>query len=456
MKKSSAKDLTVGSPMKLLLSFMIPLMLGMLFQQFYNMVDVMIVGRFLGVDALAGVGSTGSINFMLTGGCMGICAGFAIPVAQAFGRHDETGLRRIVGNIIWLGVIIAGLMVVFTTTMCRQILIWMKNPSDTFEYAYSYISIIFAGLPAAMMYNLLAGIIRALGDSKTPLMFLIFSSLLNVVLDLTLILWAKMGVAGAALATVTSQLVSGILCLIYMIKRFPILHLSRDDLKFRKREASTLLVMGLPMGLQYSITAIGSVLLQTAVNGLGASSMAAMTAGNKISMFLVVPLDAIGTAATTFAGQNVGAGKLDRVHAGTRAGGLIGICYALCVFVVVYFFGDSIAALFLDSKEAEIVTMCHRFLITLSSFYICLLGVNLFRFTIQGMGYSRYAMFAGFFEMVARGGLAIGLVPQFGFQAVCFASPAAWIMADLFLIPTYFACMKKLGYQKPEKAAKSR
>jgi len=456
MKKTSTRDLTTGSPLKLLLSFMIPLMLGMLFQQLYNMVDVMIVGRFLGVDALAGVGSTGSINFMLTGGCMGICAGFAIPVAQAFGRHDETGLRRIVGNIIWLGAVIAGLMVVFTTTMCRQILIWMKNPADTFEYAYSYISIIFAGLPAAMMYNLLAGIIRALGDSKTPLMFLIFSSLLNVCLDMLLILVAKLGVAGAALATVTSQLVSGVLCLIYMIKHFPILHLSRDDLKFRKREASTLLVMGLPMGLQYSITAIGSVLLQTAVNGLGAASMAAMTAGNKISMFLVVPLDAIGTAATTFAGQNVGANKLDRVHAGTLSGGIIGICYALCVFVVVYFFGDSIAALFLDSKEAEIVAMCHRFLIILSSFYICLLGVNLFRFTIQGMGFSRYAMFAGFFEMVARGGLAIGLVPLFGFQAVCFASPAAWIMADLFLIPTYFVCMKKLGYRKPEKSPAKR
>ena len=184
--------------------------------------------------------------------------------------------------------------------------------------------------------------------------------------------------------------------------------------------------------------------------------MAADTVVDRVEQIVQQPYTSLGTALTTFAGQNVGAGKLDRVHDGTRAGGLIGICYALCVFVVVYFFGDSIAALFLDSKEAEIVTMCHRFLITLSSFYICLLGVNLFRFTIQGMGYSRYAMFAGFFEMVARGGLAIGLVPQFGFQAGCFASPAAWIMADLFLIPTYFACMKKLGYQKPEKAAKSR
>lgn len=452
MSSHHTKDLTVGSPMKLIIGFVTPLLLGMLFQQFYNMVDTMVVGKFLGVDALAGVGSTGSINFMLLGFCMGVCSGFAIPVAQKFGQQDYDGLRRIVGNSIWLGAAVAAVMTLATTVLCRNILIWMKNPAETFQYAYDYIFIIFLGIPASMLYNLLSGIIRSLGDSKTPLLFLIFSSILNVILDLVLILVFKMGVAGASIATVLSQLISGILCLVFMIKRFPILHLSRDDLKLRSTECKILLSMGLPMGLQYSITAIGSTLLQTAVNDLGSTAMAAMTAGNKLSLFLVVPLDAIGTAAATYVGQNVGAGKLDRIHEGTKASAIIGIIYSLLVFLLVYLWGDLVLALFVDSGETAIIRMGHQFLITISSFYIALLFVNLLRFSIQGMGFSNYAILAGVFEMIARGSLALLLVPQFGFDAVCFASPAAWIMADMFLVPMYFYGMKRLGYRKTKVA----
>ena len=448
MRNNHTRDLTVGSPMKLTIGFVTPLLLGMLFQQFYNMVDTMVVGRFLGVDALAGVGSTGSVSFMLLGFCMGVCSGFAIPVAQKFGSHDYAGLRRVVGSMIWLGIAIAAAMTVATTVLCRNILIWMKNPQDTFHYAFDYIFIIFLGIPASILYNLLAGIIRSLGDSRTPLLFLIFSSLLNVVLDLFLILVIKMGVAGAAIATVLSQLISGILCLIFMIKRFPILHLSRDDLKPRAVECRLLLSMGLPMGLQYSITAIGSILLQTAVNDLGPTAMAAMTAANKLSLFLVVPLDAIGTAAATYVGQNVGAGKLERIHAGTKASAFLGIVYSVVIFLLVYFFGGIILSLFVDPGETAIIAMGHRFLTTVSAFYITLLFVNLLRFSIQGMGFSNYAMIAGVMEMIARGTLALLLVPKFGFDAVCFASPAAWVMADAFLIPMYFYGMKRLGYKK--------
>lgn len=451
MAKSTVKDLTVGSPMKLILSFMLPLLFGLLFQQFYSMVDTVVVGKFLGVEALAGVGSTGSINFLVLGLCNGVCAGFAIPVAQKFGQKDFEGLRRFVGNMIWLGVAIALVVTLTTTALCDPILRWMDTPEDTFSYAYDYIWVIFLGIPATMLYNLLSGIIRSLGDSKTPLVFLILSSLLNVALDIVFIVAFKMGVAGAGWATLLSQLISGLLCLVFIIRRFPLLHLSRDDLRPRKVYALHLMNMGLPMGLQYSITAIGSILLQTAVNGLGASAMAAVTAGSKVYMLCACPYDAIGTTAATYAGQNLGAGKPERIHEGVRACTVLGVVYAAAIFLAMYLWGGQLCLLFLDTKDvvavAEIGALSRQFLLTDLAFFVPLLFVNLLRFTIQGLGFSEFAVFAGVFEMIARGIFGLCLVPWLGFPAVCFASPAAWVMADLFLFPAYCACMKKRGYK---------
>ena len=455
MAKSTVKDLTVGSPMKLILSFMLPLLFGLLFQQFYSMVDTVVVGKFLGVDALAGVGSTGSINFMVLGLCNGICAGFAIPVAQKFGQKDFEGLRRFVGNMIWLGTVIALIVTLATTTLCASILRWMDTPEETFSFAYDYIWVIFLGIPATMLYNLLSGVIRSLGDSKTPLAFLILSSLLNVALDVLFIVLFRMGVAGAGWATLLSQLISGLMCLGFIIKRFPLLHLGREDLQFRWVYARHLLNMGLPMGLQYSITAIGSILLQTAVNGLGANAMAAVTAGSKVYMLCACPYDAIGTTAATYAGQNLGAGKPERVHQGVRACTVLGVVYAAGIFLAMYFWGSQLCLMFLDTKDAAAVaaigTLSRQFLLTNLVFFVPLLFVNLLRFTIQGLGFSEFAVFAGVFEMVARGVFGLCLVPWLGLPAVCFASPAAWVMADLFLFPAYYACMKKRGY-KFEKA----
>ena len=451
MAKSTVKDLTVGSPMKLILSFMLPLLFGLLCQQFYSMVDTVVVGKFLGVDALAGVGSTGSINFLVLGLCNGVCAGFAIPVAQKFGQKDFEGLRRFVGNMIWLSIAIALVVTLVTTTLCASILRWMDTPEETFAHAYNYIWVIFLGIPATMLYNLLSGIIRSLGDSKTPLVFLILSSLLNVALDVLFIVGFRMGVAGAGWATLLSQLISGLMCLGFIIKRFPLLHLSREDLQFRWVYARHLLNMGLPMGLQYSITAIGSILLQTAVNGLGANAMAAVTAGSKVYMLCACPYDAIGTTAATYAGQNLGAGKPERVHEGVRACTVLGVIYAAVIFLAMYFWGGQLSLLFLDTKDAAAVAaiggLSRQFLLTNLAFFVPLLFVNLLRFTIQGLGFSEFAVFAGVFEMVARGVFGLCLVPWLGFPAVCFASPAAWVMADLFLFPAYYSCMKKRGYQ---------
>lgn len=453
MSESQTKDLTVGSPMRLVLAFMLPLTFGLLFQQFYSMVDTVVVGKFLGVDALAGVGSTGSVNFLVLGLCNGICAGFAIPVAQKFGQRDYEGLRRFVGNMIWLGAVIALAVTLVTTVLCRRILRWMDTPAETFAYAYDYIFLIFLGIPATMLYNLLSGIIRSLGDSKTPLFFLILSSLLNVALDVLFIVAFRMGVAGAGWATLLSQLISGLLCLLYMARKFPILHLSREDLRFRAAFARRLLTMGLPMGLQYSITAIGSILLQTAVNGLGASAMAAVTAGSKVNLLCACPFEAMGTTAATYAGQNLGAGKPERIHQGVQDCALLGILYSGAILLAMYFGGRNLCMLFLDTKDqaaaGTIIPLSQQFLLTCVAFYVPLLFVNLLRFTIQGLGFSELAVIAGVFEMVARGVFGLCLVPWLGFSAVCYASPAAWIMADLFLFPAYFHCMKKRGY-KPE------
>lgn len=450
MKNNSLKDLTTGSPTRLIISFMLPMLFGMVFQQLYCMVDAVVVGKFLGTQALAGVGSTTSISFLVIGFCNGLCAGFAIPVAQKFGQKDFDGLRKIVGNMIWLGIGIAATITLLTVILCRNILLWMNTPLDTLSYAYSYMLLIFLGIPTTMLYNLLSGIIRSLGDSKTPLYFLILCSLLNVAMDLLFILVFHMGVAGAGLATLVSQLISGLLCIQRIAARFPILHLSREDLKPELPPMRRLLNMGIPMGLQYSITAIGNIVLQTSINGLGSAVMAAVTVGGQASYIVTFPYEAIGSTGATFAGQNLGAGKPERVHAGVKSSAVMGTAYSVFIFIFLWFAGSAMAKLFLDTSDPQametILPMCRQILLVNAACYIPLLFVNLLRFTIQGLGFSGLAVFAGFFEMAARAFVGALLVPLWGFTAVCFANPAAWFAADIFLIPAYFYCIKKRGY----------
>lgn len=444
MAGSAGKDMTQGSPIRLILAFFVPLMLGMLFQQFYSMMDTIIVGKFLGVHALAAVGSTGSINFMVIGFCMGICNGFAIPVAQRFGAKDYRNLRKYVANGIFLAVVFAAGMTVAVCLLCRLILQWMQTPADIMDGAYSYIFVIFLGIPVIYLYNLLSGFIRSLGDSKSPLMFLILSSLLNIVLDLAFILGFHMGVAGAAWATVISQGISGLLCLFYIRKKYEVLNIAKDEWKLDGNCIRKLCNMGIPMGLQYSITAIGSVILQTAVNTLGSMAVASVTAANKVGMFFCCPFDAMGSTMSTYAGQNLGAGQLKRVTKGVLSCCLIGLIYAVLAFLILFFFSPQIALLFLDADETAILGNVRQFLLICSAFYFPLALVNIIRFTIQGLGYSKLAIVAGVCEMAARALVGAFLVPVAGYIGACFASPAAWIFADLFLIPAYVCVMKDL------------
>ena len=450
MRKTEVKNLTTGSPFKLILGFAIPMLLGYLFQQFYNMVDTIVVGQCLGVKALAAVGSTGSINFMINGFCIGVSSGFAIPVAQRFGAEDYKNMRKFVANSMWLLVIFASVMTIGVGVLCMDILRWMNTPSDIIQGAYDYIFVIFMGIPVTYLYNLLAGIIRSLGDSKTPVYFLLLSSGLNIILDFYTILGLGMGVGGPALATVISQGISAVLCLIYMIKRYPILRMTKEERRFDPAMAKVLCGMGIPMGLQYSITAIGSVILQTAVNSLGSLAVAAISTGNKVSLFFCCPFDALGGTMATYAGQNVGAKKFDRVKEGVKAASLIGLAYSIIAFVVLFLTGDKIALLFMDAGNVEIIDQVHQFLTICSAFYFPLTLVNVVRFTIQGMGFSVFAILAGVCEMIARSVVGFFLVPMFGFLPVCFASPLAWIAADLFLVPAFYHCLSKLKREAKE------
>ena len=439
------KDMTNGSPSKHILGFAVPMLFGMLFQQFYNLVDTIIVGKTLGVEALAGVGATGSINFMIIGFCMGVCNGFVIPVAQCFGAKKPADLRKYVFNGYICSIVFAILLTLASVIFCRRILIIMNTPADIIDHAYNDIVVIFIGIPTVFLYNMVSGVIRSLGDSKTPVVFLVLSSIINVVLDFFLILVCKMGVAGAGWATVTSQLISGLTCLIYMYKKYDILKGDKSERVLDRRFITNLCMNGVPMGLQYSITAIGSTILQAAVNTLGSTYVAAMTAGSKMFNFTCCPFDALGSTMATYAGQNVGAAKIKRLGQGVRSAMIIGSVYSVLSLIALYFTTDYIALLFVNASETTIIALTRQFILASACFYIPLTGVNVVRFCIQGMGFSVFAISAGILEMIGRAFAAIILIPSIGFMGACLASPIAWIAADAFLFPAFIHCAKKLN-----------
>jgi len=305
------RDMTNGSPLKLIFSFFFPLLLGNLFQQVYSMADSMIVGRFVGVDAFAGITATGSLNFLIIGFLLGMCSGLTIPVAQAFGAGDHAKMRRYFANAIWLGSGISIAMSIITVLLCRNILQWLGTPANIIDQSYSYIVIIFGGMFATMLYNLASGVLRAVGDTRTPLIFLVISCLVNIVLDLLFVVAFNWGVSGAAWATILSQALSGILCSAVIFGHYDSLRIRRDEWRFAPALASRLCGMGLPMGLQFSITAIGSIVLQTAVNTLGSGAIAAIGAGAKVQFLFTCPLETIGATMATYAGQNLGAMRID-------------------------------------------------------------------------------------------------------------------------------------------------
>lgn len=432
------KDLTSGSPLKVILMFTLPLVLGNLFQQFYALADTIIVGRFCGVSALASVGATGSVNYLILGFVIGVCNGFAIPIAQLFGARDYKDLRRHVANAAWLCIAGSVVLTVATVALTRPMMELMQTPDDILDGAVVYIGWIFAGIPFIFLYNMVAAIMRALGDSKTPLYFLILTSALNIGLDLLFIIPFHMGVLGAALATDISQVISGVLSFAYLRRKFGVLKMEKGDIAYSKKACGRLLGIGVPMGLQCSITAIGSVIMQWAVNVLGSTAVAAVTAAGKTQSLLTVPLESVGTAMATYAGQNLGASRMDRVRQGVNRALLIILVYALASAFILHFTDVQIMSLFLDTaKEVDIVNMGREYLFWNSVFFIPLGALIVWRYTIQGLGFSTLAMMAGVAEMVARTAVAIVLVPILGYFGAELSNPAAWVAACLFLYPAY-------------------
>ena len=364
------KDMTQGSPLKLILAFAVPLMLGSLFQQFYNLADTIIVGRFVGVDALAAVGSVGGLNYLVLGFVNGIACGFSIPISWTFGAKDYREMRRYTANTVWLSLFFAVVLTVVTVALTRAVLVWTNTPDNIIDIADIYIRTIFWGIPFTLLYNVTSALMRALGDSKRPLYFLLVASVLNIGLDLLCILIFRMGAFGAAFATVFSQAVAGIGSLIYIGRHYPELKWSREEGRLSASHCLKLCNMGIPMGLQCSITAIGSVVLQGAVNGLGSSIVAAQTAGSKAAQFLSVPLESIGTAMTTYASQNMGAHDLKRVDRGVNTALGIGCVYSVASFLILRVLDVPLISLFLESSEVEIMANARSFIFWNSVFYI--------------------------------------------------------------------------------------
>ncbi len=438
------KDFTTGNITGQILRFCGPMVLGNLLQQLYNMVDTAIVGRCLGSDALAGVGATSSISFLVIGFATGMCTGFSIPASQAFGAGDYQTMRRYIANAYFLSAVIAAALTIVTTTLVGPILRLMQTPDEIYADSYAYIRTIFAGIAASILYNLLAALLRSVGDSKSPLFFLGISSVLNIVLDLVFMLVLHAGVFGAGIATVIAQGVSGLLCLFYLYKKFDVMRFQKGELRLHVQAIIRLLTIGMPMAFQFSITAIGSIILQVSVNSLGTIAVTAVAAAQKIWAIFTGPMESIGLTMATFCGQNLGAQKRTRIRSGIYRSIQISMCYCIGVIVLLYFAGRYFAYLFLDSSETEIIDLVVQYLRVSSACCPALGVLFILRNGLQGMGYRLMPLFGGVSELFARAFVCFVFVPIYGYAAAIFASPVAWMTADVLLISTYCVCMHRM------------
>lgn len=451
-----AKNMTEGDSLKLIMQFATPLLVGNLLQQTYNLADAAIVGKFLGGKALAAVGASSSVQFLVLGFCIGICCGFAIPVAQCFGAGERSRMRKYMYLGILLTVIIGAALTLTCASLCPQILHMLKTPDNIYRNAYLYLLIIFCGIPCSLLYNFLSGILRAVGDSTTPFIFLAISTFFNIGLDCLCIIVFHWGCAGAAIATITAQGVSGVLCLIYIRKKYEMLRIQRDERRIEWGMIGNLLGMGIPMGLQYSITAIGSMVMQSANNGLGDVYISGFTAGMRIKQFAMCPFDALATAVSTYASQNYGAGKFERIKKGIRQGIAMGVGYGIVIGIVLIVGGRFLSLMFLSASEAEALDAAGNYLRCLGFFFWALGILNVSRMTTQGLGFSGRAIFSGVVEMFARILVSVFLVPVWGFTAICFADQTAWISACLYIIPTCFYCVQRVKIKQGTELASSK
>ena len=446
-KTSSVGDMTVGSPLRQITKFALPLILGYILQQMYLVIDAAIVGRWIGVEALAAVGASSSIMFLVMGFCNGACAGFAIPVAQSFGAKDYHKMRIYVANAVRISAVIATVVTLLSLMFCHRILQLVNTPADIFHDAYIFLILQFAAIPLTFGFNLFSGQIRALGNSRQPFYFLITSAIVNILFDVVLILGCRMGVAGAGIATWLSQALSVALCIWYIRKHMQLLIPNGKELQFDNKRTSILLNNGVPMGLQFSITGIGIIMLQSANNALGTTCVAAFTASMRIKYLFTCVFENIGVAMATYCGQNLGARKMERITRGVKDAICLMLVYFVFTFIVIYPFADWMMRLFVDSGEAEVVNRAAQFMRIANYFYPALGLLTILRYSIQGLGFSNLSMLSGVMEMIARCGVSLWLVPALVWTGVCLGDPVAWCMADVFLIPAFIWVQHRLKKQ---------
>lgn len=435
-RKSGTTDLTVGKPLFQILRFALPLVLGTLFQQLYSFADTVIVGRCLGTDALGAVGTTYSLNFLILGFVQGACVGFGIPVAETFGAKDKGGLRKYLFNGALLCVVLSVVFALFTTLMAGPLLQLIHTPEELYADAVLYIRIIFLGIPATVLYNYASSVLRAMGDSQHPFYFLLAASVLNIGLDYLLIASMGMGVDGAAIATVLSQLLSGGLCAFWFFTRTA----KQEELTFRGQSSllsaghcKRLAYIGFPMGFEYSVSAIGAVIMQDAINLLGSTAVAAQTAGEKIRQMFTLPMESVGMAMATYVGQNHGAHRTDRIQQGIKDGCTIQLTYCVAAWVVIFLVKPYAVGLVLGDADPAVTAGAIQYLAIMSMLF-CFHGLlMIFRNTLQGLGYSVQAIISGVGELIGRslGGL-LAVKTGLGYVGICLSNPFAWGLAMLY------------------------
>ena len=431
------KNMTEGSPLKLIIPFMVPLLIGNIFQQMYNIADIIIVGRTIGVSALASVGAVAPLFMLTLVITIGLSNGFTVITGQRYGAGDMEGMRRSVCTALFLScffvLVIMGLM----QLVVDPVLALMNVPAELLPDSRAYVMIIVDGLIGMMGYNLVSGIMRSLGDSRTPLYFLILATILNVILALAFILLLGWGVPGSAFALVIAQATSAILCVIYVYKRFPELHLSRSDLRLDWPEIWAHLRMGLPMAVQFSVVGLGIMILQSVCNKFGWVQIAGFTASVRVEQIAVQPMISFGISIAVYTAQNFGARRFDRIRAGVRSISLLSLGFAAFAAFMIFMFGEEIIGIFLDNPGKEVMETAHMYIRYTVPFYFFFGQVFIYRCACAGMGVGIIPMLAGTVELVMRSGASIILSEMLGFLGICLAEPIAWVTCSVFVFCSY-------------------
>lgn len=438
------KDMTVGNPTKLLVSFSIPMIVGNIFQQFYSMVDAIVVGKFVGVDALAAIGVTGPLCFLILGFVFGLTSGFSVIISQRFGAGDEAGVKRATAMSILLSVAVTVILTIVSMVLTMPILTAMQTPENIIGDAGGYMYVIFGGTAASVFYNLVSAVLRALGDSKTPLYALVMASVLNVGLDLLFVLEFNMGVVGTAYATVIAQALSCVFCVVFIIFKLPILHLHKEDFEFNRSTCMQLMKMGLPTGGCSSVTAVGGVVLQGVINGFGSDVVAAFTSGTRVEQLMVQPAYSFGMAIAAYSGQNLGARKMDRIQVGVRKCMLICVIFCIVFGLVEIFFGEYLVLIFISAEESAVIYYAKYYLVISGIFLPALALINTYRNAVQGLGNGIVPLLCGAVELFGRVSAALLLVGPLGYLGICLANPLAWIAAACIAIIYFFKILKNL------------